>query len=198
MSWQQEQDEVQFSEPVLEKRDCRMEIVAVESTSWTAKEGTGEYAGISYPAMKLTLTITDPDVQTEHEGARPRLTVEHQCNLAQYPYRDKKTGEVKKLGRASLYELEEALGFDPVFTNGDGQVVEPFITRTGRKLAPKGVEGVKRQLNQDFVSAYFTADGGPNLEWAGRAVYADLGLERSDQFGDRNVIRRFKAAPVGV
>ena len=84
-----------------------------------------------------------------------------------------------------------------VFTNGDGQPVEPYITRTGRKVAPKG-EGIKRSLNPAFIQAYFTADGHPNLEWAGKVVYADIGVEESEQFGDRNRIQRFKPTPVTV
>ena len=109
--------------------------------------------------MKLTCTIADPStVRTEQETMRPRLTIEHHMNVARYPYLDKKSGEVKWLGRQGLYDLEEAFGFDPVFTNGDGQPVEPFITRTGRKVAPKG-EGIKRSLNPAFTQAYFTTEG---------------------------------------
>lgn len=201
MRWQEEQDDVVMTEPILAKKDCKLEIAAVESAEWKVKElakgGAPGHEGEVYQAMKMTLTITDQNVQTEHEGSRPRLTIEHQCNVDKYPYLDKKSGTVRWLGRANLYELEEAFGFTPVFTNGSGQAVEPFITRTGRKVAPRG-EGIKRTLNQDFVQAYFNADGTPNLEWGGKTVYADVGVEESEQFGDRNRIQRFKPTPVNV
>ena len=202
MSWQQESDDVQFAGPIVPKKDCRVEIAAAEKGEWKVKKaedgGAPGYEGKPFAALKLTCTITDPNVQTEYEGGRPRLTLEHQLNLEKYPYVDKKSGEVKWLGRTGLYDLEEAFGFDPVFTNGDGQSVEPFVTRNGRKVAPKGVEGVKRQLNPDFVEAYFTAEGSPNLEWAGKTLFADIGLEKDDRYGDRNRILRFKRSPVGV
>lgn len=201
MGWQDEGDDVQFSEPILAKKDCQVRIDAAEATEWkvkeTAKGGAPGYEGQAFKALKLTCTITDASVQTEHEGGKPRLTLEHQFNIDRYPYLDKKTGTVKWLGRQALYDLEEAFGFDPIFTTADGQPVDPFITRTGRKVAPK-VEGVKRHLNPDFLSAYFTPDGTPNLEWAGKTVHADIDVERSEQFGDKNVIKRFKAVPVTV
>ena len=201
MGWQEEQDEVILTEPILAKRDCKVEITAVEATEWTVKEtskgGAPGHEGEKYPAAKMTLLITDEEIQTEHEGSRPRLTLEHQFNLQRYPYLDKKSGTVKWLGRANLYELEEAFGFDPIFTNGEGQSVEPYITRAGRKVAPKG-EGIKRQLNPAFLQAYFTSEGAPNLEWAGRTVYADIGIERDEQYGDKNRIQRFKRTPISV
>ena len=195
--WQQDQDEVVVTEPIVAKQDCRLEIVSAESAEWTVKEHVPEYAGQTFKAMKLTLQITDPNVQTEHEGARPRLTLEHQMNLDRYPYLEKKSGWVKWLGRTNLYELEEAFGFDPVFTNGNGEPVEPFITRTGRKVAPKG-EGMKRSLNPAFTQAYFTTEGSPNLEWAGKSVWADIIVQEDERFGARNRIQRFKRAPVNV
>ena len=202
MVWQEEQDDVILTEAVLPQKDVQLRIDVAEPATWTVKAasdgGAPGHEGEPYPAMKLTLAIADPSsVKTAHENARPRLTIEHQMNLARYPYADKKTGEVKWLGRQGLYDLEEAFGFDPVFTNGNGQPVEPFITRTGRKVAPKG-EGIKRSLNPAFTQAYFTADGNPNLEWSGKTVYADLDIEESSQFGDRNRITRFKKAPVAV
>ena len=197
----EESDEGILREPILAKKDVKLEITAAESTEWTVKEagkgGAPRHEGEKYQAMKLTLSITDEDVQTEHEGSRPQLIIEHQFNVARYPYLDKKTGTVKWLGRQNLYDLEEAFGFEPVFTNGNGEPVEAYITRSGRKVAPK-IEGVKRQLNKDFTAAYFTSDGNPNLEWAGKTVYADIGVEESDQFGDRNRIQRFKRAPMTV
>lgn len=201
MPWQSDSDEVVLTEPILAKKDCKVEIVAAEATEWKVKEaskgGAPGHEGEVYKAMKLTITITDENVQTEHEGSRPRLTLEHQCNVDKYPYLDKKSGTVKWLGRANLYELEEAFGFDPVFTNGEGKTVEPYIGRTGRKMAPKG-EGIKRSFNPAFTSAYFTSEGSPNLEWAGKTVYADIGVEESEQYGAKNRIQRFKKAPISV
>ena len=199
--WQEEQDEVIVIEPILPKKDCRVEIGAAETAEWTVNAtsdgGAPGYEGQTFPAMKLTVTITDESIQTEHENARPRLTIEHQLNLARYPYLDKKSGTVRFLGRQHLFDLEEALGFDPVFTNGEGQSVEPYITRTGRKVAPKG-EGIKRQPNPAFLSAYFHPDGSPTLEWNGKTVYTDIEIEANERYGDRNRIVRFKRAPVSV
>ena len=201
MSWQQEQDDVVVTEPIVAQRDVKLEIVSAERAEWTVKAagegGAPGHEGEAFKAMKLTLQITDPTVQTEHEGARPRLTLEHQMNLDRYPYLDKKSGGVRWLGRANLYELEEAFGFDPVFTNGEGQPVEPYITRNGRKMAPRG-EGIKRSLNPAFTQAYFTPDGNPSLEWSGRTVYADVAIEKDERYGDRNRIQRFKRPPVAV
>ena len=59
-------------------------------------------------------------------------------------------------------------------------------------------EGIKRSLNPAFTQAYFTPEGSPNLEWTGKTVYADIDVERSEQFGDKNRITRFKRAPVSV
>ena len=198
MGWQQEQDEVVSFGPIVPQKDVKLEIAVAEQAQWTVKESVPGHEGEVYPAMKLTLTIAEPSsVRTEQENVRPRLTIEHQMNLARYPYLDKKSGEVKWLGRQGLYDLEEAFGFDPVFTNGSGQAMVPFVTRTGRKVAPKG-EGIKRSLNPQFTQAYFTTDGSPNLEWSGKTVWADVDVEKSEQFGDRNRITRFKRAPVSV
>ena len=195
MGWQNDQDDQIQTEPILAKKDCEVQIDAAEKVSWKVKEaskgGAPGYEGQEFDAMKLTVTITDPNVQTEHEGARPRLTIEHQFNLAKYPYWDKKNAKVAFMNRANLYDLEEAFGFDPIFTNGDGQPVEPYITKNGRKMAPKK-EGVKRQPNPEFMSAFFNPDGSPNLEWAGKKVLADIEVEKSEQYGDKNVIKRFK------
>ena len=197
MSWQEDADEIVQVEPIVAKKDCKVEVTAAESATWKVKDTVPGHGGEEYRAMKLTLLITDPDVQTEHEGSRPRLTLDHQLNLDRYPYLDKKSGTVKMLGRNNLYDLEEALGFDPMFQDAAGNPIEPFVTRTGRKVAPKG-EGNKRVLNPAFLSAYFTGDGAPNLEWAGKTLYADIGVERSEQYGDKNTILRFKRPPVTV
>lgn len=196
--WMNEQDDVQFSEPILAKKDCQLRIDFAEPSEWKVKDHVVGHEGEVYKAAKLTLTITDQNVQTEHADAKPRLTIEHQFNVQRYPYLDKKTGQVKWLGRANLYELEEALGFEPVFVGADGEQVEPFISKTGRKLAPK-IEGVKRQINPQFAASYFHEDGTINPDnWVDKVVYADVDVERSEKFGDKNVVKRFKLAPVAV
>lgn len=191
MNWVTEQDDVQFSEPILAQKGVRLKVNFVESTTWEDKTGTNVEAT---KAVKMTLDLDDDSVKCEHADAKPRRTIEDQFNLGQHPYKDKKTGEVKKLGRSKLYQLEEALGFDPVFMV-DGKVVEPFITKTGAKRAPK-IEGVKRALNPDFMDAYFTSEGAPNMSnWAGKTIYANVGVERSEQFGDRNTIEAYVKGP---
>lgn len=184
-----EQDDVQIYEPVLAQKQVRLELNFAESTTWKNKVDEQEY-----DACKLTLDIRDDSVKTEHEGAKPRLVIEDQFNLQQYPYRDKKTGDIKKLGRSKLYQLEEAFGFEPIF-KVNGEVVEPYITKTGAKRAPK-VENVKRCLNPDFMEAYFTEEGVPKMDnWENKIIYADIGVEHSDQYGDKNTIKRYVKEP---
>ena len=114
-SFIEEVDEVQVWEPVLAKKDCKVRIDFAEPAEWTVKEHVSGHAGEVYKAAKLTVTITDKNVSTAHEGASPRLTLEHQFNVQRYPYLSKKTGEIAWLGRQAIYQLEEAFGFDPVF-----------------------------------------------------------------------------------
>ena len=189
----EEQDDIQFSEPVLAQKGVRLGINFVEKTEWEAKTG-GVKDGRKFDACKITLQISDDTVKTEHADSKPRMTIEDQFNIERFPYEDKKSGEVKWLGRTKLYQLEEAFGFDPVF-KVDGKVVDPFITKTGTKRAPK-IEGVKRVMNEDFFNAYFDENGEPKKDnWIGKTVYADVNVQKSDQFGDKNVIDRYVKAP---
>ena len=198
MGWQDDADVVSFSGPIQAKKDCKLRIDFAEGTTWKVKESVPSHAGEEYKAIKLTCTITDENIQTEGENIKPRLVLEHQFNLDRYPYLSKKTGAIEWLGRQNLYDLEEAFGFDPIFVNGDGSEVEPYVTRNGRKVAPK-VEGVKRKLNAAFTAAYFNEYGIPTPDaWINREVYADIGIEANEQYGDRNRILRFKKAPVSV
>lgn len=198
MAWNDEGDAVQFSEPIQPKKDCRLEVSFAEPASWKVKEHVPGYAGQEFKAAKLTLRITDEQIETEHAGGKPKLTIEHQFNVDRYPYLNKKTGEVGWMGRQALFELEEAFGFDPVFTDAGGVKVEPFISKTGRKMAPKG-NGIQRVFNPEFASAYFHPNGTINPDnWVGKTVYADVEVEKSDQYGDKNVIKRFKRAPALV
>ena len=188
--WTNEQDDVQFSEPILAQKGVKLKLNFVEATKWKSKVDGNEY-----DAVKLVLDIDDKSVKTEHADARPKTTINDQFNLAQFPYADKKTGETKKLGRSKLYQLEEALGFEPIFLV-NGQKVEAFTTKTGAKRAPK-IEGVKRVLNPDFMDAYFMKDGTPNISnWSGKTIYANVGVETSEQFGSKNIIEAYVKAPV--
>ena len=185
----EQEDDVQFSEPILAQKGVKLKVAFVEKTAWKNK-----IDGQPYDAIKLTLTIDDSSVRTEHSDAKPKLTIEDQFNIVQYPYIDKKTGETKKLGKTKLYQLEQAFGFDPVFKAG-GQVVAPYVTKTGNKVAPK-IEGVKRSLNEDFFNAYFSSLGAPNVDnWVDKVLYADINVETSEQFGSKNVIDRYVKAP---
>ena len=199
MSWMDEQDGVQFSGPILPKKECQVRIEFVEDATWTVKAGGAPgYEGQAFKAAKLTAVITDANIATEGDHIKPRLTVELQFNLEKYPYLDKKTGNVAWLGRQFVYDLEEAFGFEPVFVGPDGAKVEPYISKNGRKLAPK-VDGVKRGINPEFAATYFNADGTVKPDnWIGKTVYADIGVEESEQWGARNKITRFRPAPVAV
>ncbi len=199
-----EAEEVQFSEPILAQKGVRVGVTFAEGVVWTIKdkekwsdaqrETMQSMIGQEFKALKLSLTISDDSVQTEHSNAKPRLTIEDQFNIQKYPYPDKNDGSLKWLGRQKLYQLEEALGFDPTFKAG-GEIVEAHITKSGRKVAPK-VDGVTRVLNPDFFDAFFDGDGNPKTDnWVGKALYADVTLEKNEQFGDRNAIARYVKGP---
>lgn len=185
-----EQDDVQFSEPILAQKGVKLRVNFAEATKWKSKVD-----GKDYDAVKLTLDIDDDTVRCEHADAKPRFTIVDQFNISQFPYADKKTGETKKLGRSKLYQLEEAFGFDPIFMV-NGSKVEPFITKTGSKRAPK-IEGVKRSLNPDFMDAYFDGNGTPKMEnWSAKTLYANVSVETSEQYGSKNTIEAYVKAPL--
>lgn len=189
----EEGDEIVFSEPILAQKGVKCKVTFAERTEWEAKTG-GVKNGEKFEACKLTLQIEDDSVKTASENAKPRLTVEDQFNIVQFPYEDKNTGEKKMLGRTKLYQLEEVFGFDPCFTVG-GKKVEPYVTKSGRKVAPK-LDGVKRVLNPDFFNAYFSTAGDPIVDsWMDKTVYCDIKLEKSEQFGDRNSVDRYVRPP---
>ena len=193
-NWQDAGDDVQFFEPLKAQDKVQAEIDFVEKSTWKVKEGVTGYEGMEFKAMKVTLKITDESVETEHADAKPRLTVEDVFNIEKYPYLDKKDFKVKFLNRNKLFQIEEALGFEPLFTDKTGQEVAPHITKNGNKVAPK-VEGVKRVLNRDFASAYFNQDGSPIVDnWVGKKLLIDLEVEKSEQFGDKNRVKRYRKA----
>lgn len=186
----EEEDNVQFSEPILAQKNVKAKISFVEKTTWKNKVD-----GQAYDACKLTIQITDESVKTEHADSKPKLVIEDQFNIVQYPYIDKKTGEIKKLGKQKLYQLEQAFGFDPVF-KVNGEVVAPFVTKNGNKVAPK-IDGVKHVINPDFFNAYFTSNGEPAIDnWLDKNLCVDIEVEHSEQFGSKNVIARYLKANV--
>lgn len=204
-----ETDDVQFSEPILAQKAVRCGISFVEKVEWEVKEKKdwtpeqlstmAALIGKKFDACKLTVSISDDSIRTEHEGAKPKLTIEDQFNIEQYPFPDKKTGDLRKMGKQKLYELEQAFGFDPIF-QVDGQKVEPHITKTGNKVAPK-LDGktVQRVINPDFFQAYFDENGEPIKDnWIGKTIYCDIAVEKSEKYGDKNVIARYTKAPVSA
>ena len=194
MNTASERDEVVFREPILEQKNVKAQISFAEPSEWRPKEGVQGKDGVkdSYKAAKITVIIKDDSVKTEHPDAQPRLIVEDQFNIQKYPYVDKKSGELKWLNREKLFQLETAFGFEPRFVDKAGNSVEPYVTRTGNKVAPK-VEGVARVVNPDFFGAYFHEDGTVNpTNWIDKNILVDVGVESSEQFGDKNTIRRYK------
>lgn len=205
MVWNETQDEVPFYEAILPKKDCQLKIDFAESATWEVKlkekwsaQAVGameSYIGKRYDAMALNLTIIDPEVRTEHEAAQVRRGITHQLNLEKYPYWNEKKGEIGWMGRGAIYDLERALGFDPCFMVGTERV-EYATTKAGNKVAPK-IDGVKQVINPDFFAAYFNPDGKVNpTNWIDKVIYADIDIEKSEQYGDKNVVTRFKKVPV--
>lgn len=201
----EEHDEITFTEPILAQKAVRCEVQFAAKSEWEVKQKAGwtaeqmmtmvPYLGKKYDVCKLTINIVDESVRTEHDNAKPKTTIEDQFNIEQYPYPDKESGQLKKMGKQKLYELEAALGFDPVFTVG-GKPVEAFVTKNGNKVAPK-IDGVKRGVNPAFFDAYFTSDGTPVVDnWVGKTIYCDIGVEKSEKFGTKNVVARYLKAPV--
>src|SRR3990167_8533714 len=181
-----EADAVISSEAVMPLKKCALQISFVERNDWTAK--TEEHKGEKFPALKVTYRITDERAKTESADANVKA-VEDVLNLVKFPYTDKETGEVKWLRRGKLFEIERAFGFEPVFVNEQGQVLEPRVSKkTGGKYGPKGSS---QKLNPDFEEAYFDASGNPKVDnWSDKEVLADIDIERSEQFGDRNKVKR--------
>ena len=192
----QERDEVIFREPMLEQQDVQAKISFAEPSEWKLKDQVkaigGDQVKDIYKACKLTVAITDDSVKTEHPDALPKMIVEDQFCVQKYPYVDKKTGKLAWMNRQKLFDLERAFGFDPCFVDRQGNSVEPYISRTGSKLAPK-VDGCARVINADFLSNYFHEDMTINpTNWIDKSILVDIGVEKSEQYGDKNIIKRYK------
>jgi len=195
-----ERDEVIFREPIKAQKDVKVKIQSVENTEWKPKQAVMDVANAegktlneSYKAVKLSVTITDDTVQCENPDATPRSQIDDQFNIQRYPFVDNKKGGVLGwMNRGKLFQLETAFGFDPCFEDKDGQPIEAAITRNGNKVAPK-VDGVARVLNPSFVGAYMNEDGTINpSNWVGKEIRIDAGIEKSEQYGDKNVIKAYK------
>lgn len=195
----EEEEQVVFTEPILAQKAVRLKVGFAEKSEWKLKQdvtvnGILHEKDKAFDACKLTLHIDDASVQTEHPDGKAKLVIDDQFNIESYPIIDKKTGAGRMMGRSALYQLETVFGFDPVF-QVNGQRVDAFVTKNGNKVAPK-IEGVKRVINPEFFNAYFGNDGIPNMSnWADKIVYADIEVERSEQFGDKNVVKRYVKAP---
>jgi hypothetical protein len=194
-----EEESVRFREPIIPQKKVKMKVTFAERVEWKLKKdvtvaGIEYKQGTAFDACKLTLQIDDTSVRTEHADADPKLIIEDQFNIVGYPIISK-DGESKMMNRQKLFQLETVFGFDPVFKVG-GQFVEPYITKNGNKVAPK-IEGVKRVINPSFFDAYFSTVGDPVMSnWENKTVYADIGLEFSEQYGNKNTILAYVKAPL--
>lgn len=195
-----ERDEVIFREPIKAQKDVKVKILSVENTEWKPKDAVKDAASVenmvlkdAYKAVKVSVVITDDTVKCENEDAMPRSQIDDQFNIQRYPFVDNKKGGVLGwMNRGKLFQLEAAFGFDPCFQDKDGNAVEPVITRNGNKVAPK-IDGVARVLNPSFESAYMNEDGTINpSNWVGKEIRVDVAVEKSEQYGDKNVIKSYK------
>jgi len=180
-------------EPIMEKKDCRIKILGATKHNWKPKEATGVTEETN--AMKLELSIEDDDAVTENKDAKARKRIDDYINLAPHPYVDK-SGEKQMLRPSKVYQLQRALGFDPVFVGDAGEPVPPRITRTGAKACPVGCH---ERLNPDFLDAYFDSNDEPKFgSWVDKDVIAHVGVDPgTEEFSPSNKVRSYKA-PVGV
>lgn len=197
-----ERDVVVFREPIKAQKDVKVKITNVENSTWKPKPqvvGVATDEGVtlkdSYNACKVSVMIADDSVSCENADAIPKSQIDDQFNIQQYPFVDnKKGGKLGWMPRSKLFQLEKAFGFEPCFEDANGNKLEPFITRNGNKVAPK-VDGVGQVLNPDFVGAYMNEDGTINpTNWVGKEIRVDVGMESSEQYGDKNVIKNYKKA----
>lgn len=185
-------------EPMAPKKDCRLKIVGAEmAPSWKHKvEGKSEYKEPGKTrVMKLNLHITDEDAVTENKDAKLRRKFEDLVILERHPYRDKMTGETKYMALNKLFQLQEALGFEPKYVDDDGNEVEPKISASGRKYPPKGAHIAFRD---EFLDAYFDENDEPKFSsWLDLDVTASVGYknqseEDTENFGRRNEVKAYK------
>lgn len=176
-------------EPILEKKDCKVRILGAETKPWKPKVGTGVEKETN--AMKLQIEITDEDARCENADAKPSKRIDDYINLEKHPYVGK-DGEVAYMGTSKVYQLEQALGFEPVFVDKSGKPVDAHITKTGKKVCP---EGASQKLNADFLEAYFDANDCPVFgAWEGKEIVAHVGMGKaSEEFSAKNEVKKYIA-----
>ena len=195
----QQGEKIVPSEPIQPKKECAIQFVDVEGTVWTAKEGAGEFAGKDFGAMKVQVSIVDKDISTENPDAKPKLVFDDVFNIETYPYEDKKTGSVRWMSPNKLYQLQEAFGFETVYKDSQGNVLEPRVSKAGKKYAPKG-EDVHRHLNQDFLDAYFDSNDKPVvLNWVNKTIKCNIDYKKQsqddeEQYGKKNTVSSYLAS----
>lgn len=171
-------------EPIIEPlEDCDLVIRDAVRHDWKTTSGPKTLA------MKLTLDVADPRAKCANADAKPKQIVDY-INLEVHPSQSegkKATYISKAIG------LMRAMGFEPTYVDDAGNEVEPKITRTGNKVAP---DGASTRFNKAFIDAYFTkdADGQESPKfgvWADTKVRANLKIEESEEFGDKNGVAKY-------
>ena len=187
-------------EAIKAKKDCEIEILNAEmGKSWKHKtqadSGSYKVPGETR-VMKLTIQITDSNVETENSDAKPRRKIEDMVILEPHPYVDQKDGTTKYMKLEKLFQLQQFLGFDPKFVDAEGNEVEPYVSRTGRKSCPKGASIA---LRPEFVKAYFDDSEEPRFDaWMNLKGVASVGLKKQSeeetmQYGAKNEVKRYAA-----
>ena len=103
---------------------------------------------------------------------------------------------IKGLAEEVGAELDQFLLSEKIVV--PSEIALDIIQEEGGRIsfAPK-IDGVKRKINPAFFNAYFASDGTPNMSnWDKKVIFADVDVEKSEQFGDKNTIYRYKKAPV--
>lgn len=171
-------------EPIVEPlEDCDLAIRDAVRHDWKRADGSKTLA------MKVTLDVVDPRAKCANVDAKPKQITDY-INLEVHPSQ----AEGKKatyIGKA--LGLMRALGFEPTYVDDAGNEVEPKITRSGNKVAP---EGSSTRFNKAFIEAYFTNDDDGQQSpkfgvWADVKVRANLKVEESEEYGDKNAVVKY-------
>ena len=187
-------------EAIKPKKDCRIQILNAEmGKSWRHKvEAPGDYKVPGETrVMKLSIMITDDLVETENSDAKPRRKLDDMVILEPHPYVDKNSVQ-QFLRLEKLFQLQQFLGFEPVFIDSAGNECDPHITKTGRKACPKGAS---IGFRKEFIDAYFDSNEEPKFGvWMNIDGVASIGVkkqteEQAAQFGTGNEVKSY--APKG-
>lgn len=186
-------------EAIKPKKDCRIEILNAEmGKSWRHKievPASGYKVPGETRVMKLTIQITDELVETENRDAKPRRKLDDMVILEPHPYVDK-NGVQQSMKLEKLFQLQQFLGFEPRFVNQFGQDVEAHVTKTGRKVCPKGASIA---FQPAFLDAYFDANEEPRFEaWMNLEGTASIGYKKQTeeetlQYGLKNEVKGYNA-----